>query len=363
MMDQYWMEQALACVERGPKSAYPNPRVGCVVVKDGVLVGEGFHAGAGQPHAEVLALEMAGERAIGATCYVTLEPCNHQGRTGPCTQALIRAKVARVVYAASEPNPVASGGLAVLAAANIQITGPTEEVAAIALNRGFFSIHRRKRPWVIAKLAMSLDGRTALSNGNSRWISSPAARQQVHAQRAASDTILTTAQTVCRDNARLDVRLPGFMGPWPHRVIVDTQGRMPLDAPIWQTSGKVTVLSGTSYVGRWGNTVGTVVLPVIAGKMEMPAIFDWLSQSGSQQVWIEAGATFVGAALAAGYVDMLQIYIAPKLLGHLAKPLMLLPDLETMAEATTLTWHTVEQVGPDLCVSAWVGEGVRCLQG
>lgn len=370
------MARALELARRGLYTTHPNPRVGCVVVCDGKVVGEGFHARAGEPHAEIHALRMAGAHARGATAYVTLEPCCHYGRTGPCSHALIEAGVARVVMAMRDPNPkVAGGGQAMLRAAGVEVLSGVLEDEARALNRGFIQRMTQGRPFVRLKWGASLDGRTALANGASQWITGPEARRDVQFQRAQSSAVLSSAETVIRDQARLNVRLSadelGMEGPvrQPVRVILDRTLRMtPQSGAPSPSRGEV---GADSAVGPlWIYTasqdqirrqaleqVGAVVLDAplsssspLAGArgLDLDSILHDLARREINEVWVEAGARLGGALLAAGLVDELILYLAPTFLGHSAHPLAVLPELARLDQARRWRWRDVRHIGPDL---------------
>ncbi|MEW5973361.1 MAG: bifunctional diaminohydroxyphosphoribosylaminopyrimidine deaminase/5-amino-6-(5-phosphoribosylamino)uracil reductase RibD [Pseudomonadota bacterium] len=353
------MARALELARRGLYTTHPNPRVGCVIVRDGEVVGEGFHARAGEPHAEVHALRMAGERARGATAYVTLEPCCHHGRTPPCSSALIEAGVARVVMAMRDPNPrVAGGGEAMLRAAGIEVLSGVLEDEARALNQGFIQRMTRGRPFVRLKWGASLDGRTALANGASQWITGPEARRDVQFQRARASAILSSAETVLADRARLNVRLSaeelGIEGPvrQPVRVILDRGLRLSPDQSILDGAGEVWVYTASTDAARHAalEVAGARVLeaPPTAGGLDLAWILADLARREISELWVEAGARLGGAFLADGLVDELVVYLAPLLLGHDARPLALLPGLGSLDQAARWRWQDVRRVGGDL---------------
>jgi len=366
--DHRWMARALQLARDGLYSARPNPRVGCVLINDGKVVGEGAHLRAGGPHAEIHALEAAGAEARGATAFVTLEPCAHQGRTPPCTGALVAAGVGRVVAAHVDPNPrVAGQGLAQLQAAGIitasgLLAGPAE-----SLNRGFIKRMRHGRPWVTVKLAQSLDGRTALDSGESRWITSAAARRDVHRLRARSCAIVTGLGTLLADDPALTVRLaddelPGHYDAEslaPLRVVVDSRLRTPPTARLFQSPGRTLVCTAvdnpTAAAELTAAGAEVLRLPGEPAGLDLVALLEALARREINEVLVEAGATLAGALLAEGLVDELRLYIAPTLLGDTARPLLRLPALATMNERHELEVVDVRQVGRDLRVTARPG--------
>ena len=356
--DSRWMAQALRLAERGLYSTSPNPRVGCVLVKEGELVGEGWHERAGEPHAEVHALRMAKDAARGATAYVTLEPCSHHGRTPPCADALIAAGVARVVVAMQDPNPLVAGqGIAKLRAAGIEVECGLMEGAARELNIGFCARMTRGRPWVRSKVGMSLDGRTALANGVSQWITCAAARQDVQHWRARSCAVLTGIGTVLADDARLNVReLDTPRQPW--RVVLDSHLRMPLDAQVLYGGGKTLIYTATEHPEKRAilHDLGgeVVVLPDAAGRVDLPGVMGDLAQRGCNELLVEAGSTLNGGLLKAGLVDELVLYVAPQLLGDAARSMAQLGELSGLDQCVALEWQDVRQVGSDLRITARV---------
>ncbi|MBN9404400.1 MAG: bifunctional diaminohydroxyphosphoribosylaminopyrimidine deaminase/5-amino-6-(5-phosphoribosylamino)uracil reductase RibD [Burkholderiales bacterium] len=356
------MSQALALAEQARPICPPNPAVGCVLVgADGQVIGQGHTQPTGQAHAEVMALRDAqarGHSTAGATAYVTLEPCAHQGRTGPCADALIAAGVRRVVASLQDPNPrVAGQGLARLRAAGVEVEiGPGAEVAR-ELNIGFFSRMTRGRPWVRMKVAASLDGRTALPNGASQWITSDAARADGHTWRARACAVLTGIGTVLRDDPRLDVRLPGTTRQ-PMLVIADSQWRTPLAARLWQVPGRrVCIVGAGADAGREQplRVRGADVLQQAGadGRIDLPALLAELARREVNEVHVEAGAQLNAALWRAGLVDELLLYQAPRLLGEGA-PLAALGPFTELAEGPRLEYIGVDRIGPDLRVRARV---------
>lgn len=325
--DELWMTRALALAAQGLTTTTPNPRVGCVLVRDGEVVGEGFHQRAGESHAEVHALADAGERARGATAYVTLEPCSHQGRTPPCADALINAGVSRVVAAMADPNPqVAGRGLARLAAAGIDTRSGVLAADAEALNLGFLKRMRTGLPFITLKLAASLDGATALANGDSQWITGTQARAHVQLGRARSCAILTGVGTVLADDPSLNVRLDGSQRQ-PARIVLDTQLRTPADAKLLSLEGNTWLLHGANAPQAQREALASAgallaELPLNeAGQLDLAAVIPWLGQHSFNEVWVEAGATLAASLLDGGWVDEVRLYQAPILLGSSTRPL------------------------------------------
>lgn len=357
--DAHWMAQAITLAQRGLCSTSPNPRVGCVLVKDGVLLAEGWHIAAGGPHAEVHALQHAGASARGATAYVTLEPCQHHGRTGPCTEALIHAGITRVVYGMQDPNPqVAGQGIQRLHAAGITVDGPLLATAAEALNPGFAKRMRCGLPFVRVKMAMSLDGRTAMASGESQWITGDDARRDVQHWRARSCAILTTAATALADHARLTVREPDCLAALgerrPLRVLLDAHARVGRDAAIFSAEAPTLWCTFRPAPDGLPATVSHWQLPAeqlqashhTRPHADLHALLRMLAARGCNEVLVEAGATLAGALLQAGLVDELLVYMAPTLLGSEARPLFTLP-FSTMQEAQRLKILDVRAVGAD----------------
>ena len=355
--DSRWMARALQLAERGLNTATPNPRVGCVLVRDGNVVGEGWHERTGEPHAEAHALQAAKGAARGATAYVTLEPCSHHGRTPPCADALIEAGVARVVAAAQDPNPqVAGQGIAKLRAAGIEVECGLMESAARELNIGFFARMTRGTPWVRSKIAMSLDGRTALANGASQWITGEAARQDVQHWRARSCAVLTGIGTVLADDPQLNVR--GIeTSRQPLRVVVDNDLRLPPKARLLQQRG-VLVYTATQDAEKIDalEQAGAVVmvLPDVNGQVDASAVLRDLAAQGCNEVLVEAGSKLNGALLKAGLVDELVLYLAPQLLGDMARGMARLGELTSLEQRIELEWKDVCHVSKDLRIVARV---------
>ena len=350
--DHLMMARALRLAERGAFTTRPNPMVGCVIAHGEEVVGEGFHQRAGEAHAEVVALQAAGERAKGATVYVTLEPCAHTGRTGPCAEALIKAGVARVVSAMRDPFPLVDGaGFDRLAAAGIPVATGLMEAQARALNRGYLSRVVRGRPWVRVKLATSLDGRSALASGESKWISGEASREDVQQWRARAGAIVTGAGTVLADDPSLTVRLgEGVPFEPPLRVVLDPglatvhRGRVREgDAPTLYVHAPETKL------GR-GINAQLAVVDVERGRFDLNAVLKLLAERGINEVHVEAGATLAAAFMDAGLVDELLLYVAPVLLGSRARPLFDGLNIEHMADRLQMEIVDSRVIGGDIRV-------------
>lgn len=362
--DARYMARALELAARGLYTTPPNPRVGCVLVRDGAVVGEGFHLRAGEPHAEVHAIAAAGQAARGATAYVTLEPCNHTGRTPPCVDALIGAGVVRVVAAMPDPNPVASGGAARLRAAGMAVDIGLLEAEARALNPGFISLATRRRPWLRMKVAASLDGRTALADGTSQWITGPAARADGHHWRARAEAILTGIGTVREDDPQLTVR--GVQTDrQPLRVVVDSRLELSPTARLLRPGEGGPVLVATATGDAPGmaalRAAGAeiVVLPDATGKVDLAALVQELGRRGLGEVHVEAGTALNGSLLRAGLVDELLVYLAPSILGDTGRGMFRLPPLDGLADAIRLDIGEVVRIGEDLRLLALVRPPAR----
>jgi diaminohydroxyphosphoribosylaminopyrimidine deaminase / 5-amino-6-(5-phosphoribosylamino)uracil reductase len=355
--DQQHMSEALRLAEKGLFTATPNPRVGCLIVRDGEVLGAGWHEQAGGPHAEIMALHAAGERARGATAYVSLEPCCHHGRTPPCVDALIEAGIARVVAAMQDPNPrVAGRGFARLRAAGIQVESGLMRNEAHTLNVGFVSRMNRGRPWVRMKIAASLDGRTALANGQSQWITGPEARRDGHAWRARACALLTGIGTVRDDDPQLNVR-EVETARQPLKVVVDSRLQLPLSAKLLE-SGKVLVAAavddkaGIAALRAQGAEV--VVLPNARGKVELTELMRELARRAINEVHVEAGFKLNGSLLGEGLVDELLIYLAPSILGDGARAMFSLPELADLAHKRLVEFADVRTIGSDIRILARV---------
>lgn len=363
--DPVFMARALRLAERGLYTTMPNPRVGCVLVKHGQIIGEGWHYRAGEGHAEVNALAQAGEQARDATAYVTLEPCSHTGKTGPCSEALIAAGVARVVYAMEDPNPQVSGrGLEKLTAAGIEVAGPLLEDDARALNPGFVKRMEQKRPLVRCKLAMSLDGRTAMASGQSKWVTGRKAREDVQRLRAHSCAIISGIDTLLSDNASLTVRADELQlanaedaaAKQPLRVILDSRLRLTRNSEILNHPSPILLVHNGSdknadKLAGWPEHLELMALPGKEGRIDLLALVRELARRECNELLVEAGATLAGSFLRLGLLDEIIVYMAPKLLGSNARPLFDLP-LNTMAAALPLKIQNIRAVGNDWRITA-----------
>lgn len=359
---QVYMARAIKLAKQGLYTTQPNPRVGCVLVKDNQIIGEGFHVRAGEGHAEVNALaqvrEMAGETAKGATAYVTLEPCSHHGRTPPCSQGLIDAGVAQVVCAMQDPNPQVSGrGFAMLQAAGIEVISGILEDEARALNPGFIQRMAEGRPFVRIKSAMSLDGRTAMASGESQWITGPAARSEVQRLRAQSSAVVTGIESILQDDSSLTVRanelgldnadlVDQIVQKQPLRVVLDTQGRLTDQHKITQLPGQTLWITGPAVEKKLSG-VEQLVAPLKGGQIDLNWLLDELARRECNEVLLETGATLAGAFLQQGLADELVVFIATKLMGAQARPLFDLPFVK-MAQAIDLKLTDCRQIGDDL---------------
>ena len=348
--DHALMAQALRLAERGLYTTMPNPRVGCVIAQGEDIVGSGWHERAGGPHAEVVALREAGVAAHGATAYVTLEPCGLHGRTPPCADALIAAGVARVVVANEDPAQHGGAAPERLRAAGVAVETGLMRDAARELNRGFFARVERGRPWLRVKLATSLDGRTALANGESKWISGEAARADVQRWRARSSAILTGSGTVLADDPRLTVRLEGEAFVAPLRVVLDRRLRTPAGAHVLDGSVPTLLMhaAGERPVDDRFDAVERVALECSTDALDPAAVLAQLAARGANEVQVEAGPTLCGALFAAGLVDELLLYVAPVLLGDDARALLTLPALARIADRPRLRVHDQRAVGDDI---------------
>jgi diaminohydroxyphosphoribosylaminopyrimidine deaminase / 5-amino-6-(5-phosphoribosylamino)uracil reductase len=357
--DAHYMAQAIRLAERGQLTVRPNPAVGCVIVKANQVVGEGWHQRAGTPHAEVHALRMAGDKAQGATAYVTLEPCSHHGRTPPCCDALTAAGVKRVVVAMQDPNPLVAGsGIDRLRAAGIQVDVGLMETSARGLNVGFLSRMERALPFVRIKVGASLDGKTALLNGQSHWITSEAARADVQQLRARSGAIVTGIGTLLSDNPSLNVRLAGFETFQPLRAILDTQLRCPLGAQLFRLSGEVIIFTSAQALAQQADKVnaltqqGVRLLPVALDELGRLALVDVMKclavEYSVNDVLIEAGANLTASAINSGVVDELWWYTSGAMMGEARSALAGLPIFSSMQQV--LRWRLLEQrqVGEDV---------------
>ncbi len=372
LADHNFMARAIQLAQQGLYTTDPNPRVGCVLVKDGEIVGEGWHRKAGEPHAERIALAAAGKRVKGATAYVTLEPCCHQGRTPPCTQGLLEAGVGRVIAAMTDPNPLVAGkGLEQLAQNGVETASGLLQTEAEKLNPGFIKRMLQGRPWVRCKLAMSLDGRTAMKSGESVWITGDAARHDVQMLRARSSAVLTGIGTVLADDPSMNVRLspqalPGvgeqayFRQPW--RVVLDSRLRIPCNARLLSLQGPICLIHSQGDAARVEQLRACGVhVQCFPDGVDLPAVMDFLGRQEINEVLIEAGPTLAGAALCAGIIDELVVYMAPHLMGHQARGLFYLPGLSQMAQRIPLQISDVRMVGKDLRLTLHSTEEISCL--
>ena len=361
--DRRAMARALELAALGMETAHPNPRVGCVIAREEHIVGEGWHARAGEPHAEVHALREAGAATVGATAYVTLEPCSHHGRTPPCAQALLAAGIARVVYAVADPNPRVNGeGERILRARGVQVESGLLAAAATELNAGFLKRMRTGRPWVRVKLAMSLDARTALSNGKSHWITGADARADVHCWRARSGAVMTGIGTVLADDPSLDVRLvepSAVQRPPLLRVVLDSRLRTPLDARLFSVAGEVMLVSvagargaDAQYAARRAALAERATLEELPadgrGRVSLVALLERLGSREINELWVESGPQLAGALLAEEQVDELLLYVAPRLIGPQGRPLAELPALTELQDSPWFDMMDIHQVGADL---------------
>lgn len=369
--DHRAMFRAIALAVHGLETTDPNPRVGCVIAQGEEIVGEGWHERAGEPHAEINALRAAGPRAAGATAYVSLEPCSHHGRTPPCVDALIAARLARVVFAMQDPNPRVSGrGAEALRQAGIATESGLLEAEAAELNPGFLKRMRCGRPWVRLKLAMSLDGRTALANGASQWITGPAAREDVQHWRARSSAIMAGIGTVLADDPHLNVRLPdpspGRPRRQPLRVVLDSGLRLPPDAKLLTAEGNVLIITAAHrdpsdidhgnrrarLLGR-GAALEEVCVSGEAGasgaaRLSLPEVLDSLARRDVNELWVESGPRLAGELVRQKLIDELIVYVAPKLLGPQARPLAELEELRDLSAAPGFVMLETCQIGDDV---------------
>lgn len=364
-LDHHFMTHALRLGEQGLATATPNPSVGCVLVKHDRIVGEGFHAKAGEPHAEVQALRdctARGHDPQGATAYVTLEPCAHHGRTPPCVDALIAAKVSRVVAALEDPNPsVAGKGVAALRGAEIIVDIGLLAAQAEQLHRGFLSRMRRGRPWITAKMGASLDGKTALANGTSQWITSEEARRDVHRLRSLACAVLTGAGTLKSDNPRLTVRHVTATRQ-PTRIVIDSRFESPVDAAIFDTHEAPTwliVVNRDTEKERLLAERGVRIITAESdnekrGKSDLHAVMRRLGSEGINHLLVETGARLAGSLLADGLIDELVLYSAPSLLGEKGWGLFGIPELSSLDERIRLNVTDVRRIGPDIRTTALI---------
>lgn len=357
-LDHQYMVRAIELAFEGRFTTAPNPNVGSVIVRDGEIVGEGYHRQAGGPHAEVFALRQAEHLALGATCYVTLEPCSHYGRTGPCALALVNAGVKKVIVAMLDPNPLVAGrGIQILQDAGIEVQVGLLEQQARALNPGFLSRMERQKPYIRLKLATSLDGRIALSNGKSQWISSAESRSDVQLMRAQAHAILSTATTVLADNARLTVRAEGLAIPFlddgsvrqPIRVILDRSLKLSGHELLFSQNGPIVLVHDKQFNAGFEHPhVRFIALDSDESGLDLNELMSVLAKEQINDLWVEAGAVLAGSLWQAGLVDELIVYQAPVLLGDKAKAMLQLPNYSELCEAQHFVWTSVQALGPDL---------------
>ncbi|PJG83135.1 bifunctional diaminohydroxyphosphoribosylaminopyrimidine deaminase/5-amino-6-(5-phosphoribosylamino)uracil reductase RibD [Caviibacterium pharyngocola] len=359
--DHYFMQTALDLAEKGRFTTTPNPSVGCVLVKNGQIVGRGFHFKAGELHAEVMALREAGENARGATAYVTLEPCSHYGRTPPCAKGLIAAGVTKVIAAMQDPNPaVAGNGLKMLAEAGVESAVGLLQEKAESLNQGFLKRMRCGLPFVRLKMAMSLDGKTAMENGESQWITGEAARRDVQGERAKASAILSTAQTVLADDPLLTVRwtqLPASVQQnyplenlrRPIRIILDRRQLVRPEHKLFQESSEVWLVGDRERdLSAFPAFCRAICVQTEAGKTYLQSMMAELAKRQINSIWVEAGKNLAGALIEEGLADELILYIAPKLLGDKARGLCDLPHLTRLADAPLWKFHRFCQIDTDI---------------
>ncbi|MDO6465701.1 bifunctional diaminohydroxyphosphoribosylaminopyrimidine deaminase/5-amino-6-(5-phosphoribosylamino)uracil reductase RibD [Pseudoalteromonas carrageenovora] len=360
--DEMYMARAIELAKKGRFTTTPNPNVGCVLVKNNQIIGEGFHQLAGQGHAEVNALAVAGEKAKGATAYVTLEPCSHYGRTPPCAEGLKAAGVVKVIAAMVDTNPqVAGKGLKILSDAGVEVAFGLLEQQARALNLGFFKRMEQGLPYVTCKMAASIDGKTALKNGQSKWITGSVARQDVQLYRAQSCAILTGADTVLVDDAKLNVRqneLPQSLPTdlplrQPVRVIIDSQNRLTPELALFSIENDIIIF--TTKVDKskqWPHFVRHIEVSEINAKVNLTEVLQQLAQLQINNVWLEAGATLAGKMSELNLIDEFVFYLAPKLMGCDAKSLVNFPELTSVQNTVDLTFNECVRIGDDLRITA-----------
>lgn len=365
--DYVYMARAIELAKKGRYTTTPNPNVGCVLVKNNEVVGEGYHAKAGQGHAEVNAIAMAGDKTRGATAYVTLEPCSHYGRTPPCAEGLKKAGVVKVIAAMVDPNPQVSGrGLAILDQAGIETAYGLMEQEAIALNPGFLTRMKTAKPFVTCKLAASLDGKTALKNGQSKWITSSDARKDVQNLRAQSCAILTGADTVLVDNAKMNVRYEELNNTdfsqldineselrQPIRIVIDSQNRLTPKLAFFEIDSPVIILTTKLDNSiQWPHFVTHILVPEYDGKIDLKIALTLLASHNINNLFLEAGHTLAGKFAELDLVDQYIFYIAPKLMGDCSKGLVNLPEFENMSQVTKLKFSDVTLIGDDIRITA-----------
>ncbi len=364
--DHEFMARALKLAEKGRFSTHPNPRVGCVITKNGVIVGEGFHQVTGQAHAEVYALKQAGKYAEGATLYVNLEPCCHHGRTPPCTDAIIKAGIRRVVIAMEDPNPMVNrAGISALQNAGIEVDTGINTDSAHWLNRGYVKRIMTGTPWVTLKIAVSLDGKTAMENGESQWITSEQAREDAHLLRASSSAILTGIGTVLRDDPQMTARpaseesRAALADRQPLRIIVDSRLSTPTDARILSQPGEVLIVTSPSELSDAAlypqSNIEVTGCDMTGGSINLMSLMNMLGEREINNLMLEAGARLSGSMLQARLVDEIVVYMAPDLLGSNARGMFRIPGLEAIADKLKLEFRDVRRVGRDLRLTLSVG--------
>ncbi len=349
-----FMRQALQLAEKGLYTTSPNPRVGCILVKNNQIIGQGFHQKTGEPHAEVYALQQAGKKAKGADVYVTLEPCSHYGRTPPCANALVNAGVKRVFIASLDPNPLVSGnGVKLLEAAGIYVYSGILAKQAVLLNKGFFKRMRQNMPWLTLKMAMSLDGRTAMASGESKWVTGTEARQQVQKMRARSSAVLTSIKTVLADNPAMNVRIKNDLNPalkikQPVRVILDRKGELSGKEQILHLEGQVLVYTQNAHLTDRLQSLQSVevIVQTEAAHLSLKNIARDLAKRGMNEIHIECGPQLAGVWIQSGLLDELVIFMAPKLMGSNALPLFHL-QIDKMSDSIDVNIQSIRPVGQD----------------
>jgi len=350
--EHYFMDKALNLAIKGAMTTHPNPCVGCVIVRNGEVVGKGWHRFAGKDHAEIVALKQAGDKTIGATMYVTLEPCSHYGRTPPCVQAIIKSRVHRVVIATEDPNPLVNrGGILALQHAGIQVSHGPGKQKAKDINKGFFKRVTTGIPWVTLKTAISLDGRIAMVNGESKWITSNVARLDSHKIRATSAAVLTGVGTILRDNPTMNVRLKNIQRQ-PLRVILDSHLNTPVDSKVLRAPGNVLIMTiineGNNPKLLESKYVEVFHCPSKNGGIDLDAMMKELGRREINSVMLEAGSRLNGSMLQQGFVDEMVVYIAPDLLGSDARHMFQFKGLESLADKIKLEFKEVKEVGRDI---------------
>ncbi len=358
--DERYMARALQLAEKGKYSTHPNPAVGCVIVVDGKIMGEGWHRLAGEPHAEALALKQAGKLSEGATLYVTLEPCSHHGKTPPCVKAIIKANLSRVVVATEDPNPLVNRtGISELQRAGIEVKVGTGQIAAKLINRGFLKRITTGIPWVTLKIATSLDGKTAMSSGESQWITSEPARQDAHKLRAAASGIMTGVGTVLRDNPSMNARLNGIIRQ-PLRIILDTNLSTPIDSKILHGDGGVLIVTGNSDENTpeiySKKDLEVYNCPIRNGKIDLKEVLVELGRRQMNNILVEAGSKLSGSMLAQGLVDEVVLYMSPDVLGSNTRGMFDTPELMQLSNKLKYEYQEVVKVGRDLKIRLVVSE-------